>query len=184
MSSAERADQHDPDDEGETPPRSWSPHAPTPPHGGERPGVTSTGSWVSPDRWTSPAGVPRAATRRERSRGAGRPTPPGGFATGSFPRRAEPPERLVGTRRRLVALARVLAGGLVVLAVVVVVAPWFLGGPGPGVDTVIGHLVGAAAAVAGTAIAAHRRTSPVVAVVAAASVPVILFLVLAIVWWR
>ncbi|MDD7937794.1 hypothetical protein PHK61_05085 [Actinomycetospora lutea] len=168
------------DGTGPTPPRAWSPHdEPTPPRG-DVPGVTSTGSWVPPDRWTSPAGVPRAARRRERSRGAGRPTPPRGLATGSF---ARPPERLVGTRRRLVALARVLAGGLVVLAVVVIVAPWFLGGPGPGVDTVAGHLVGAGAAVAATALAAHRRTSPVLAVVAAASVPVILFLVLAIVWW-
>ncbi|MFC5142307.1 hypothetical protein ACFPK1_29055 [Actinomycetospora rhizophila] len=164
---------------GPTPPRSWAPHdAPTPPRG-DVPGVTSTGSWVSPERWTSPAGVPRAATRRQRSRGAGRPTPPGGFAVAS-PR---PPGRLAGTRRRLVALARVLAGGLVVLAVVVIVAPWFLGGPGPGLDTVAGHLVGAAAAVAATAVAAHRRTSPVLAVAAAASVPVILFLVLATVWW-
>jgi hypothetical protein len=175
-------------DPGPTPPHSWSPHdAPTPPHGDERavPGVTSTGSWVSTERWTSPAGVPRAASRRERARTANRsttprPTPPSGFATGTFRR----PDRFVGTRRRLIALARVLAGGLVVLAVVVVAAPWFLGGPGPGVDTVVGHLVGAALAVGATAVAAHRRTSPVVAVVAAAAVPVILVVVLSLVWWQ
>ncbi|GAA4887107.1 hypothetical protein [Actinomycetospora straminea] len=166
-----------------TPPRPWAGEAATPPHGGT-PGVTSTGSWrpTSTERWTSPAGVPRAATRRERARTAGRPTPPSGLSTGAIAR-AGHPDRLAGTRRRLVALARVLAGGLVVLAVVVVVAPWFLGGPGAGVDTVAAHLMGAVVAVGATAIAAHRRTSSGVAVLAAAAVPVILFLLLAITWW-
>lgn len=176
-----------------TPPRPWSGgEAPIPPRGGApggpgargAPGVTATGSWrpTSTERWTSPAGVPRAATRRERARAVGRPTPPSGLSTGAIARTGRP-DRLAGTRRRLVALARVLAGGLVVLAVVVVAAPWLLGGPGPGVDTVAAHLFGAVVAVGATAIAAHRRTSSGVAVLAAASVPVILFLLLAISWW-
>jgi hypothetical protein len=168
-------------DHGRTPPDGWD--APTPPRGesaDHRP-ATATGSFVAPGSWTRPAGVPRAADRRARGRRqAGRPTPPAGFPVTRPPR----PDRLAGTRRRLVGLARVLAGGTVVLAVVVVVAPWLLGGPGPGTDTVVGHLVAAVGAVGATALAAHRRTRPVVSVVAAAAVPVILFVLLAVVWWQ
>ena len=165
---------------GPTPPRGWSTgDAPTPPHGAapEPRGVTETGSFVAPGSWTTPSGVPRAADRRARARRtAGRPTPPSGIPTAR-------PDRLVRTRRRLVAVARVLAGGLVTLAVVVIVAPWLLGGPGPGSDTVLAHLLAAGGAVAATAVAANRRTGPLVAVLAAAAVPVILVVLFSLVWW-
>ena len=85
--------------------------------------------------------------------------------------------------RRLVGLARVLTGGLLVLAVLVVVAPWVLGGSGPGADTVIGHVVAALVAVGATALAAHPRTPVVVASAAVLVVPVTLFVLLGVVWW-
>lgn len=96
--------------------------------------------------------------------------------------RASPaqPSRLLET---LVGMARVLAGGLVVLAVVVLGAPLVLGGPGAGVETVVGHLVAAGVAVAATALAAHRRTPAPVATVAALAVPVTVVVLLGTVWW-
>ncbi|MDF2975776.1 MAG: hypothetical protein K0S40_504 [Actinomycetospora sp.] len=130
-------------------------------------------------------GPPRPARGR---RATGRPTPPTGFAhpgpgaTAGIPR-AHRRDRLARPRARAVALARVLAGGLVVLAVVVLLAPVLLGGPGPGADTVAGHLVGAVLAVGATAVAAHRRTASGPALAAAAAVPVILLAVLWSSWW-
>jgi hypothetical protein len=146
-----------------TPPQARARHDdPTPPHGGSAPGTR-------PPRRT------------------GRPTPPSGFATGGFPTsglpRAYRRDRLARPRRRLVAVARVLAGGLVVLALAVIAAPYLLSGPGAGADTVTGHVVAAALAIGATAVAAHRRTPSGPAVTAAAAVPVILLVVLAGYWW-
>jgi len=105
-----------------------------------------------------------------------------GFATSGLPR-ADRRDRLARPRRRLVAVARVLAGGLVVLAGAVIVAPWLLGGPGAGTDTVVAHLVAAVLAVGATAVAAHRRTPSGPALAAVAAVPVILLVVLSVSWW-
>lgn len=96
---------------------------------------------------------------------------------------AVPPRRESRLRRALVGVARVLAGGLVVLAVVVVVAPLVLGGPGPGADTVLGHVIAPVIAVAATAVAAHRRTPVPVACAAALVVPVTVAVLLGVVWW-
>ena len=142
-----------------------------------------------PDAPTPPwGGPPRSGPARGR-RAPGRPTPPTGlatpapgFATAGIPR-AHRRDRLARPRRRAVAIARVLAGGLVVLAVVVLLAPVLLGGPGPGADTVAGHLIGAVLAVGATAVAAHRRTASGPALAAAAAVPVILLAVLWSFWW-
>ena len=57
-----------------------------------------------------------------------------------------------------------------------------LGGPGPGAETVAEHVVGAALAVAATAVAAHPRTASVPCSPRAA-VPVILLAVLGSSWW-
>jgi hypothetical protein len=146
-----------------------------------------------PDAGPTPpwGGPPRSGPTAPGRRAAGRPTPPTGFAypgpgaTAGIPRayRRDRRDRLARPRRRAVALARVLAGGLVVLAVVVLLAPALLGGPGPGADTVAGHLVGAVLAVGATAVAAHRRTASGPALAAAAAVPVILLAVLWFAWW-
>ena len=84
---------------------------------------------------------------------------------------------------RLVEVSRVLTGGLMVLAIAVIVAPLVLSAVGPGVSTLIGHLVGAGAALTATGIAASRRTPVWAATVAAGAVPVIVLAVLAIYWW-
>jgi hypothetical protein len=142
------------------------PDAPTPPWGGPPRSGPARGRRV-PGRPTPPTGFA---------------TPPPGFATAGIPR-AHRRDRLARPRRRAVAVARVLAGGLVVLAVVVLLAPVLLGGPGPGADTVAGHLIGAVLAVGATAIAAHRRTASGPALAAAAAVPAILLAVLWSSWW-
>ena len=157
-----------------TPPQGWARHDsehddPTPPHGG-----TAAG--------------PEPGRGARRPRPTGRPTPPSGFpGTGGFPTsglpRAYRRDRLARPRRRLVAVARVLAGGLVVLALAVVAAPYLLGGPGAGADTVTGHVVAAVLAIGATAVAAHRRTPSGPALAAAAAVPVILLVVLSTSWW-
>jgi hypothetical protein len=77
----------------------------------------------------------------------------------------------------------VLAGGLVVLAVVVLLAPLVLGGPGPGADTLIAHVGAALLAVGATVVAAHRRTPVPAACVAALVVPVAVAVLLGTVWW-
>ncbi|MFC5062075.1 hypothetical protein [Actinomycetospora atypica] len=84
---------------------------------------------------------------------------------------------------RLVEVSRVLTGGLMVLAIAVIVAPLVLSAVGPGVSTLIGHLVGAGAALTATGIAASRRTPVWAATVAAGAVPVIVLAVLAVYWW-
>lgn len=84
---------------------------------------------------------------------------------------------------RLVSLARVLAGGLVVLALVVIVAPLVLGGPGPGTRTVVAHVVAAVVAIVATAVAAHPRSPTPVALVAGLAVPATLLVLLSSVWW-
>ena len=84
---------------------------------------------------------------------------------------------------RLVEVSRVLTGGLMVLAIAVIVAPLVLSAVGPGVSTLIGHLVAAGAALTATGIAASRRTPVWAATVAAGAVPVIVLAVLAIYWW-
>ena len=158
---------------GATPPQPWaSREAPTPPWG----------DTARPGRGARP--------RPPGGAGRGRPTPPSGFAATPAPGfatagtpRAHRRDRLARPRQRLVALARVLAGGLVVLAVVVIAAPAVLGGPGPGTDTIVGHLVGAVLAVGATAVAAHRRAPSGPALAAAAAVPVILCVVLWTFWW-
>ena len=86
-------------------------------------------------------------------------------------------------QRRLVGLARVLAGGLVVLTLAVVAGPWLLGGPGAGGPAVAGHLVGAAVAIVATAVAAHPRTPATLGVLAALAVPVDVLVVLGTYWW-
>lgn len=84
---------------------------------------------------------------------------------------------------RLVEVSRVLTGGLMVLAIAVIVAPLVLSAVGPGVSTLVGHLVGAAVALTATGIAASRRTPVWAATVAAGVVPVTVLVVLAVYWW-
>jgi len=91
-----------------------------------------------------------------------------------------PPSRL---RRVLVGLARLLTGGLLMLAVVVAGLPPLLSDRGPGLGVVVGHIVAALLALAATVVAAARRPPPGVAVVAAAVVPVLTVGVLAGYWW-
>ncbi|GAA4831839.1 hypothetical protein GCM10023201_19780 [Actinomycetospora corticicola] len=84
---------------------------------------------------------------------------------------------------RLVEVARVLTGGLMVLALVVVVAPLVLRAVGPGLGVVVGHVSGAVVALAATGVAAWRRTPVWAATVAAAAVPVTVLVVLYLNWW-
>jgi hypothetical protein len=84
---------------------------------------------------------------------------------------------------RLVEVARVLTGGLMVLALVVVVAPLVLRAAGPGLGVVVGHVAGAVVALAATGIAASRRTPVLAATLAAAAVPVTVLVVLYLNWW-
>jgi hypothetical protein len=86
--------------------------------------------------------------------------------------------------QRLVEVARVLVGGLIVLTLAVIVAPLVLAATGPGVDVLVGHLVGAVVALAATGVAASRRTPVWAATVAALVVPVDVLVVLAVFWWR
>lgn len=91
----------------------------------------------------------------------------------------------VGTGgRALRAVAGVLAGGLTVLALVLVAGFAFARvehSPGPGLATMVGHGVAAAAAVV-LAVAADRRWDSRGSL-AAAAVIVLAALVLAVYWW-
>ncbi|HKR50762.1 MAG TPA: hypothetical protein VJT72_14505 [Pseudonocardiaceae bacterium] len=81
-------------------------------------------------------------------------------------------------------LSGMLAGGLVVLAIVVCLAQWLADGsgrPGPGMAEVVGHVVAALAAVA-LQVAADRRRGPFSAL-ASGSVLVIAAGVLWFGWW-
>lgn len=149
----------------------------------------------------SPPRVPQARPPHARPPRAGPPQPrphhqPGPppselptrrvTATGAAREHGEPRGEGRAARRwrsRSVALARVLAGGLVMLALTVLGAPLALGGPGPGTGTVVAHVVAALVAVAATAVAAHRRTPTAVALVAGLAVPVTLLVLLWFSWW-
>ncbi|WP_433801920.1 hypothetical protein [Actinomycetospora sp. CA-084318] len=153
---------------------------PTPPHG-----------WTAMDRAFTPAPgtpierpvdgptQPYASTPRHLQ--AVPPTPTSAPRTGAF-------GRPIGRHRptalmRLVEVARVLTGGLMVLALVVVVAPLVLRAVGPGLGVVVGHVVGAVVALGATGIAAARRTPVWPATVAALAVPVTVLVVLSLNWW-
>jgi hypothetical protein len=110
------------------------------------------------------------------------PTVVSGPRTGAF-------GRPIGKHRptalhRLVEVARVLTGGLMVLTLVVIVAPFALGAVGPGSGVMAGHVVGAVVALAATGTAAWRRTPVWAATVAALVVPIDLLVVLTVFWWR
>ncbi len=110
------------------------------------------------------------------------PTVVTGVRTGAF-------GRPIGKHRptalhRLVEVARVLTGGLMVLTLVVIVAPLVLTGTGPEFGSLVGHVVGAVVALAATGVAAWRRTPVWAATVAALIVPVDVLVVLAVFWWR
>ncbi|MCO5561402.1 hypothetical protein L7F22_015023 [Adiantum nelumboides] len=101
----------------------------------------------------------RRAPRRPRARPAVRPPPRrGGRASGTAPH-----PRTRRRRRRGPAAARpgrVLAGGLVVLALGLVVVEWAAGNsgvPGPGSGAIVAHVGAAAVAVVGQVVADRRR---------------------------
>ncbi|MEJ2867547.1 hypothetical protein WCD74_07200 [Actinomycetospora sp. OC33-EN08] len=169
---------------------------PTPPHG-----------WAAMDRAFTPApGTPLDEVRQGGPRGIDGPTQP----TAATPRHLqavpsgpsepyEPPAtssaprtgafgRPIGRHRptalmRLVEVARVLTGGLMVLTLVVGIAPLVLSAVGPGLDVLTGHLVGAVVALTATGIAAWRRTPVWAATLAGAAVPVTVLVVLSLNWW-
>lgn len=115
-------------------------------------------------RLRDPGGSGRHAARERLAGPAPQPPPspqagPGGRAERREARRASGtprPARLRWPDRLLRGLAGVLAGGMVVLALGILVV-WVgadrYGLPGPGADVVVGHLVGAAVAVAGQRVA-------------------------------
>jgi hypothetical protein len=110
------------------------------------------------------------------------PTVVSGPRTGAF-------GRPIGKHRptalqRLVEVARVLVGGLMVLTLAVIVAPLVLAASGPGIGVLVGHVVGAVIALAATGVAAWRRTPVWAATVAALVVPIDVLVVLAVFWWR
>jgi lipopolysaccharide export LptBFGC system permease protein LptF len=110
------------------------------------------------------------------------PTVVSGPRTGAF-------GRPIGKHRptalqRLVEVARVLVGGLMVLTLAVIVAPLVLAASGPGIGVLVGHVVGAVIALAATGVAAWRRTPVWAATVAALVVPIVVLVVLAVFWWR
>lgn len=150
----------------------------TPPEGTPEPAVrTATPSDGTPEQ---PA---RTATpRRLQAVPDTYPAVVSGPRTGAF-------GRPIGKHRptalqRLVEVARVLVGGLIVLTLAVIVAPLVLAATGPGIDELVGHLVGAVVALAATGVAASRRTPVWAATVAALVVPVDVLVVLAVFWWR
>ncbi|WP_018335205.1 hypothetical protein [Actinomycetospora chiangmaiensis] len=160
------------------------PDDPTPPEG-----------WAAMDRAFTPAPgtpierpavpfdgptLPHPATPRH-LQALPSPLPSSAPRTGAF-------GRPIGRHRptalmRLVEVARVLTGGLMVLALVVVVAPLALRAVGPGTGVVVGHVAGAVVALAATGIAAWRRTPVWPATVAALAVPVTVLVVLYLNWW-
>ena len=150
---------------------------PTPPYGVEALDRAFTPTPARPLR-----AVPTVPVGPVEPTGAVRPpTGPSHPRTGAF-------GRPIGKHRptalhRLVEVSRVLTGGLMVLAIAVVVAPFVLSAVGPGLSTLIGHLVASAAALTATGIAASRRTPVWAATVAAGAVPVIVLVVLAVYWW-
>ncbi len=156
------------------------------------PGAPDPGSFRAPPGHYSPrprgyrraagaptphAGVP-AGRGDHGPRPDARPTVPAGGVPGGP---AAPPRSR--WTARLVSLAPVRAGGRVVLAHVVIVAPLVHGGPGPGTRTVVAHVVAAVVAIVATAVAAHPRSPTPVALVAGAAVPVTLLVLLSSVWW-
>ncbi len=159
---------------------------PTPPYGRGRGRGAPTPPYGTPEgpatREEASVGPVRRAPRR-----AAEPRPADPRAAGPrVARRRVPDPRATATetaQRRLVGVARVLAGGLVVLTLAVVGGPWVLGGPGAGGAVVAGHVVGAALAIAATAVAAHPRTPSTLGVLAALAVPVDLLVVLGTYWW-
>jgi hypothetical protein len=140
-------------------------------------------TWPEAELPEPPAEPDRTATpRRLQAVPDAYPTVVTGVRTGAF-------GRPIGKHRptalhRLVEVARVLTGGLMVLTLVVIVAPLVLAATGPGVGALVGHLVGAAVALAATGIAAWRRTPVWAATVAALVVPLDVLVVLAVFWWR
>jgi hypothetical protein len=168
---------------------------PTPPDGIPTPpaGVATppTGGPVAPEAPTfSEAAPPETTPEPDRPATPRRlaavpdeyPTAVSGPRTGAF-------GRPIGKHRptalhRLVELARVLVGGLIVLTLAVIVAPLVLAGSGPGAGVLVGHIAGALVALAATGVAASRRTPVWAATVAALVVPVDVLVVLAVFWWR
>jgi hypothetical protein len=81
-------------------------------------------------------------------------------------------------------LSGLLAGGLVMLAIVVCVAQWLAGTsgrPGPGMSAVVGHVIGALVAVVLQRVA--DRSRGLLAALACGSVLVIAVVVLWFGWW-
>ena len=139
---------------------------------------------VPPEVFGEPAAesVRTATSRRLQAVPDAYPTVVTGVRTGAF-------GRPIGQHRptalhRLVEAARVLTGGLMVLTVVVVVAPFVLAGSGPGAGALVGHLAGAVVALVATGLAAWRRTPVWAAALAAIVVGVDVLVVLALFWWR
>ncbi|MCD2187178.1 hypothetical protein [Actinomycetospora soli] len=173
-----------PDDRSSSTPSGLPLDDPTPPHG-----------WAAMDRAFTPA----PGTPVERPFDG--PTQPHAAPQGPVPRHLQSVPaaatsaprtgafgRPIGRHRptalmRLVEVARVLTGGLMVLALVVVVAPFVLRAVGPGLGVVVGHVTGAVVALAATGIAAGRRTPVWPATVAALAVPVTVLVVLYLNWW-
>ncbi|MDL5157316.1 hypothetical protein [Actinomycetospora termitidis] len=157
------------------------PEDPTPPHG-----------WAAMDRAFTPApGTPVDAVRRGVFDGPTHPTPATPRHLQAVPSSAPRTGafgRPIGRHRptalmRLVEVARVLTGGLMVLALVVGIAPLVLSAVGPGLDVLAAHLAGVVVALTATGIAAWRRTPVWAATVAASVVPVTVLVVLSLNWW-
>lgn len=136
-----------------------------------------TGDPARPDA-PGGSGYREPVARRERRA-------PARSGSGRDPGRGDPPRvRRPWPDRLLRGLAGILAGGMVVLALGILVV-WVgadrYGLPGPGADTVIGHLVGAVVAVAGQRVADRRpdRTGTI----AAAGVVGLVALVLGFAWF-
>ncbi|MCD2194349.1 hypothetical protein LQ327_13300 [Actinomycetospora endophytica] len=140
-----------------------------------------TRSEATPAGPTSAAG-PRATPRRLEAVPDAYTAVISGPRTGAF-------GRPIGKHRptalqRLVEVARVLVGGLMVLTLAVIVAPLVLSGSAPEVGVLVGHVVGAVVALAAAGVAASRKTPVWAATVAALVVPVDVLVVLAVFWWR
>lgn len=137
----------------------------------------------APRRCGQPDPAPARGTRSRRLQAVpdDAPTAVSGPRTGAF-------GRPIGKHRptalhRLVELARVLVGGLMVLTLTVIVAPLVLAASGPGIGVVLGHVAGSAVALAATGVAAWPRTPVWAATGAALVVPVDVLVVLAVFWW-